>query len=123
MPWNFHSSSLQNCPLYSIRFHLNIWLFRTRFNFQKILIFIDTTRTKTGLSYVCSNGYSKVVEFFTSQAEIELNHQDSEGNTPLHYAAQGGHLSLSFTNPLIIIIIISQENYYLRIRNQYFEYF
>ncbi|XP_063591006.1 cortactin-binding protein 2-like [Penaeus indicus] len=46
---------------------------------------------RTSLSYCCANAYLRVVETLTSMPGIDINKPDTDGNTPLHFAAQAGH--------------------------------
>ncbi|KAF2347393.1 Ankyrin repeat-containing domain, partial [Trinorchestia longiramus] len=45
----------------------------------------------TALSYASVNGFTKVVAALSALPATDLNLADSEGNTPLHLAAQAGH--------------------------------
>lgn len=46
---------------------------------------------RTALSYACANAFQRVVETVTSLPGIDINKADTDGNTPLHFAAQAGH--------------------------------
>lgn len=46
---------------------------------------------RTSLSYCCANAYLRVVESLTSMPGVDINKPDTDGNTPLHFAAQAGH--------------------------------
>ncbi|ROT83700.1 Ankyrin repeat domain-containing protein 33B [Penaeus vannamei] len=45
---------------------------------------------RTSLSYCCANAYLRVVESLTSMPGVDINKPDTDGNTPLHFAAQAG---------------------------------
>ena len=62
---------------------------------------------QTALSYACSNGFNRVVEFLSQQPHIDLNKADTEGNTPLHYSAQAG--KFKFLIGFFINMIMTQK--------------
>ncbi|XP_064597850.1 ankyrin repeat domain-containing protein 33B-like [Liolophura sinensis] len=46
---------------------------------------------RTGLSHACANGFTPAVEALSEVPEVDVNQADSEGNSPLIFAAQAGH--------------------------------
>ncbi|XP_052873059.1 uncharacterized protein LOC128278375 [Anopheles cruzii] len=45
---------------------------------------------RTAISYICSTNLTNFLELFLQLPGIDVNKQDNEGNTPLHFAAQAG---------------------------------
>ena len=57
----------------------------------EVLKSIDSDR-KTVLHYLCQEGYEEIVEFVLSDRyEVDVNAQDVNGWTPLHFACRGGN--------------------------------
>ncbi|EEB18980.1 ankyrin repeat-containing protein, putative [Pediculus humanus corporis] len=46
----------------------------------------------TALSYIASNGTLKNLKTILKLTKIDVNKQDNEGNTPLHFASQAGQV-------------------------------
>ena len=46
------------------------------------------------MSYLCSNGMIEMLEVLEDVSELDYNIPDNEGTTPLHYAAQAGHVEV-----------------------------
>jgi ankyrin repeat protein len=46
------------------------------------------------VSHLCGNGMIEMLELLEDIPLIEYNLPDSEGNTPLHLAAQAGHVDV-----------------------------
>ena len=49
---------------------------------------------QTPVSHLCNNGMIEMLELLEDIQSIEYNIPDSEGNTPLHFAAQAGHVDV-----------------------------
>ena len=46
------------------------------------------------MSYLCGNGMIEMLDLVEDIPGIEYNIPDSEGNTPLHFSAQAGHVEV-----------------------------
>ena len=46
------------------------------------------------MSYLCGNGIIEMLDLLEDIKGIDYNFPDSEGNTPLHFAAQAGHVEV-----------------------------
>ncbi len=63
------------------------------------------------MSHLCGNGMIEMLELLEDIPQIEYNLPDSEGNTPLHLAAQAGHVDVvSFLLNKIRTIVIDPVN-------------
>lgn len=49
---------------------------------------------KTGVSHICVNGNLPLLELITPIPSLDVNIGDNEGNTPLHFASQAGHVDI-----------------------------
>ncbi|PNF13994.1 hypothetical protein B7P43_G08584 [Cryptotermes secundus] len=49
---------------------------------------------QTPVSYIVSNGLLSMLEAITELPGVDINKPDNEGNTPLHFAAQAGHVEV-----------------------------
>jgi ankyrin repeat protein len=47
------------------------------------------------VSHLCGNGMIEMLELLEDLTLIDYNAPDLEGNTPLHFAAQAGHVEVS----------------------------
>ena len=46
------------------------------------------------MSHLCGNGIIEMLDLLEDIKGIDYNFPDSEGNTPLHFAAQAGHVEV-----------------------------
>ena len=46
------------------------------------------------MSHLCGNGLIEMLEVLEDVPHLDYNIPDNEGNTPLHYAAQAGHVEV-----------------------------
>lgn len=51
-----------------------------------------TNQGQSCLHVACKNGHSEVTQLLVQVCPAGVNHQDFQGNTPLHLCAMGGHL-------------------------------
>ena len=49
---------------------------------------------QTPASHLCGNGMIEMLELLEDIPNIDYNSPDSEGNTPLHFGAQAGHVEV-----------------------------
>ncbi|XP_069679148.1 uncharacterized protein [Periplaneta americana] len=50
---------------------------------------------KTPVSYIVSSGSLPMLKAITQLPDVDLNKPDNEGNSPLHFAAQAGHVEVT----------------------------
>ncbi len=46
------------------------------------------------VSHLCGNGMIEMLELLEDIPNIDYNAPDAEGNSPLHFAAQAGHVEV-----------------------------
>lgn len=49
---------------------------------------------QAAVSHLCGNGMIEMLDLLDDMPGIEYNLPDNEGNTPLHFAAQAGHVEV-----------------------------
>ena len=49
---------------------------------------------QSAVSYLCGNGMIEMLDLLEDVPGIDWDHADTEGNTPLHFAAQAGHVEV-----------------------------
>lgn len=49
---------------------------------------------QTPVSHLCSNGQMEMLELLEDVPSIDYNSPDKDGNAPLHFAAQAGHVEV-----------------------------
>ncbi|XP_046998386.1 ankyrin repeat domain-containing protein 33B-like [Schistocerca americana] len=59
-----------------------------------VCFFRDWWHWKTALSHIAAHGSLPMLEALLQHPEVDVNKADNEGNTPLHYAAQAGHVEV-----------------------------
>ena len=67
---------------------------------------------QTAVSYLCANGMIEMLEILEDVTNLDYNLPDNDGNTPLHYACQAGHVEVvSFLLSKVRTIQVDPVNY------------